>query len=414
MQVMTFLVMISLARELEPATFGIYAFAVFVGASLSELSLGTGVDLAAIRLSAPYWQSSPERAWLVFQLVGVVKIALGVSILLLGVVGADFVGNVLLNRPEFVAALRTAAVAVLALTLTEFALSILQARERFGLFALFGVGVALVRTAPLFALIAVYHLSISAALVTYLFSLYLGCVLALAPSRRHLMSARGSYRGIAEELLGYAGWVSLTVFLATLANSMDTLALTYFNGPREVGIYAAARTFATGIAVFTMASMAVLLPKFGRMTERRARRRALARAAVPLTGLALALAVGICVMALPLVRAFYGVSYLEAGRVLQVLVCAYSLDLATTTLAVFLLVENRPDVLTKATAVGLLAALIGYVWLVPLLGALGAALVFFGYRLVSTVICLVWLVFTLSLEKLNSGLVRDAMDIPQS
>jgi O-antigen/teichoic acid export membrane protein len=113
-----------------------------------------------------------------------------------------------------------------------------------------------------------------------------------------------------------------------------------------------------------------------------------------------------------LVRVFYGDHYLAAVPVLQLLACAYSLELGTTTLAVFLLVENRPDVLATATAIGLFVALVGYVWLVPLFGAFGAALVLFGGRLVSTVICLVWLASTLSLEKLNSSLVHDAVDLP--
>src|SRR5262249_4948887 len=151
--------------------------------------------------------------------------------------------------------------------------------------------------------------------------------------------------------------------------------LTYFKGPQAVGIYAAARTFATGITVLTIARTSVLLPKFGRMTDRRARRQAIGRAVRPVIGIALALALGVIIAASPLIRLFYGSHYLEAIAVLQVLACAYSLELATTTLAVFLLVENRPDVLTKATAIGLLAALIGYIWLVPLLGAFGAALV---------------------------------------
>jgi O-antigen/teichoic acid export membrane protein len=145
--------------------------------------------------------------------------------------------------------------------------------------------------------------------------------------------------------------------------------------------------------MLTMASMAVLLPKFGRMTDRRARQQAIARATGPIVGLAAALAAVLIVVSSPLVRAFYGVSYLETGPVLKVLACAYSLELATTTLVVFLLVENRPDVLAKAAAIGLLVALAGYVWLVPALSALGAALVLLGGRLLGTVLCLLWLPF---------------------
>lgn len=411
MHFMTFLVTVSLARELGPTGFGIYALAILVGTSLSELLLGTGVDMAAVRLSAPHWHEHPERAWSVFRLVGLIKTILGAGLFLVGFFSAEFLSEVLLHRPESAIALRTAAVAVLALALTEFALSILQARQDFRLFAILGSGVALIRAVPLLILIVLHQTSVSTVLTVYACSLYLGCTLALAPSWRALTSHIGSRHEITKEFLGYTGWISLTVVFGTMANVVDTLALTYFKGAQAVGIYAAARTFATGVTVLTMASTAVLLPRFGRMTDRQARRHAIGNAAYLIGGFAVLVALGIIFTASHLVKTFYGAPYLDAIPVLQILACAYSLELATTTLAVFLLVENRPDVLAKATALGLLVSLTGYAWLIPPFGALGAAIVLLSGRLVSTLICLAWAILSLSPKGLSSNAIQNAVDL---
>src|SRR5262245_22294994 len=91
MHLATFMVMSTLARELGQAAFGVFAFAVLIGTNLSELLLGMGIDMAAVRLSAPHWQQNTEQAWLIFQLVGVGKLVLGLGVMLLGFVSADFI-----------------------------------------------------------------------------------------------------------------------------------------------------------------------------------------------------------------------------------------------------------------------------------------------------------------------------------
>jgi O-antigen/teichoic acid export membrane protein len=396
MQVSSFIVMIALARALGPEPFGIYAFGVLVGTSVGELVLGMGVDIAAMRVSAPYWERVPQRAWAVFQLVGAGKLVVGLGLMVVGLVGAEYAGDSILGRPELVIALRTAFVAALAVALTELGLAILQARQRLGSFAAVGVTVALLRALPLLGLVALGGLTVGVALTVYVCSLYLGSVVALAPSQRRLREAHGEYRTVAGDLWRYAGWLVPTVVFGTVANTVDTLALSYYRGASAVGVYAAARAIVTGVSVLTMASLAVLLPRFGRMSAGRARRRALGRAAILVGGLAVVVAGGVMVAAAPLVSTFYGRAYEEAVPVLRILGLAYALELATTTLVVLLLVEGRPDLLAKAAGIGLVAALAGYAGLVPSLGALGAALVLLGGRVVGTVFCLVWAAVALS------------------
>ena len=396
MHIMNFIVMIVLARKLGPTAFGVYAFAVLIGASLGELVLGAGMDMAAVRLSAPYWRDDPEQAWAVFQVVGLVKVVLGLSIIAIGFVSMDWISGFLLHYAEAPLAVHTACLAALPLSLTEFALAIFQARQHFGSLAVLSFGVAIVRATPILALTASPGLTVSTALPVYVWSLYLGCALVLAPSIRCLVSTWGTYRRLFKDVLDYVGWLTLATMIAALTNSLDTLALSYFNGAAAVGLYAAARTFTIGIAVPTMATFAVLLPRFGGMRDHVERRQGLVRASRPLIGAAGIIVCAEFVLAPLLVQGFYGDGYLEAVPVLRVLAFVYSLDLAAITLIVFFLGEGRPDILAKANAIGLFAVLGGYIWLVPPFGALGAALALLSGRMVALAACLIWLLLLVS------------------
>jgi O-antigen/teichoic acid export membrane protein len=125
-----FLTMVVAARGLEPAAFGRYAFTVILAALLAQIP-GSGLDLAAVRVSARYWERAPEQARGVLLTAGALKLCVSLLLVALLVGLADPLARIGVLRPDVVTPIRYAALSAFALALTDLALSTLQAQERF-------------------------------------------------------------------------------------------------------------------------------------------------------------------------------------------------------------------------------------------------------------------------------------------
>jgi O-antigen/teichoic acid export membrane protein len=371
-----FVIAVLIARALGPQDFGVYSF-MLIGATLLAQVPGAGLDLSAVRISARHRLHEPERAREVLLVAGLVKAGIGLALALLAMLLASQLAGVPGN-PEYVAALRIAAPAALALAMTELLLATLQAYERFG--RLLGVSVltAALKFAAVALLWALGALTLPNAMLAFLLSACAGLALSTLASWRLWAGPLHQAITALRELLAFSRWFVFATLFGALASNLDVLAVSRLAGAEATGVYAAGRTLTLPLAFAGGALGAVLLPRLSGMGDARQLGLQLRR----ITGLAAgATAIAVTLIAItaqPLVELIYGAQFAEGAAVLRVLALAYGLQLVTWPALTTLMVLDRPDLTTYLSLAMLGATGAGYLVAVPIWGALGAAWVFCG------------------------------------
>jgi O-antigen/teichoic acid export membrane protein len=365
-------VTVLLARALDPASVGLYSFALIVATLLADLS-GAGLDQSAIRFSARDRVSDPARARSVLLLAGAAKAGCAVGLSLLVLLLAGPVAGSWLARPELAGPIRLAAVAAVGLAMTEYAFSALQAGEHFRNVFAVNVAVAGLRVGPVALLMFLGALTLEAALLVVVAVAYVGCAAGT-------VVAWGVWRGsvrwrydVARELFTVARWLAVATVISALWNSLDIVTLARGAGPQATGIYTSGRMLALPLLLAGSATGAVLLPRLSRMATQ-------GPIGPPLRHLGMRVAAGAAVLAAAsvavapvLVPLVYGPRYAEAVGVFQVLAVAYCVQIAAWPALSALLVLDRPDFVVKSSFAGLCLCTLGYIFLVPSHGAVGTS-----------------------------------------
>lgn len=199
---------------------------------------------------------------------------------------------------------------------------------------------------------------------------------------------RPQWRGItsaARQLVHY-GLRSYGVdLLGALSLQVDQVLVVSFLDPASMGTYVVALSLARMLSVFQIAIAAVLFP------------RAAARPAgevIALTGqaarltTALTFTVGLVIIALGpfLLQLLYGAEFVQAARVLYILVIEAVISGAALVLAQSFMALGNPGIVTVLQGAGLALSVPLMIWLIPIFGLAGAGLAL----LISTVVRLLF------------------------
>jgi O-antigen/teichoic acid export membrane protein len=370
-QIAGFVVAILVARELGPDAFGMYAYLLVAATFVSSIP-GAGLDLTAIRLCARDVVARPAYARGTLLLTSLLK--LGCTMLLSGLV-LLLVHPITtwLARSELLIPTYYAGVSAVVLALTETSLAALQAREHFGL--LFGLNIlaAGLKVVPVVVLLLIGQLTLDNAMLAFvLASLAVGLISAIVA----LYSWHGAFswhHSMLAEILTFGRWSVTTTVLGVVSGNLDILALTSLAGVTDTGVYSAARTLALPVAVAAGALGMVLLPRFSRLAHSSEILQAVQR----LNRLVILAAIGLTVLsyivATLVVPMVYGTNYQEAITVFPVLVLAYSIQLVVWPGLAALMALDRPDVITWMSVAVVVTVAGGYLLVIPIYGANGAA-----------------------------------------
>jgi O-antigen/teichoic acid export membrane protein len=360
------------ARSLAPDEFGRYAFAASAALLLSQIP-GAGLDLSAVRLSAPAWRTDPTRARGILWLSVLARAAFGALIIGLGLAFADWLTAHVVQRAEFAEALRVAVVAAACLGLTESMLASLQSQERFG--SMFGINVisAKLKLLPVVVLVGLRWLNLDAALLALVAAAVLGCLASTAFALPTLRGPRLIDRVGLGRLVALSPWLAAATMLAALGTNLDVLLLASVAGPQPAGVYASGRALALPFGIAAAAVGAVLLPRLACLEGDSQLRPCASRIARRLTAAAGVTALAVIVLAPVVVGLVYGDAYRDAVAVLRILVLAHALDLVAWPAVDVLLVLDRPWAVAALNGAFLAVAAVGLVVLVPIVGAAGAA-----------------------------------------
>jgi O-antigen/teichoic acid export membrane protein len=397
-QVAGFLAAILVARAVGPEAFGLYSVAVTIAIILAAVP-GGGLDLAVVRVTARHWTMAPERSHNVLFAGGLIRLAAALLLTIIGLVVAWLLQGPL-DRAALAAPVACAALAGLAIGMTDYMLATFQARERFRpMFTLNLVGAAL-KLLPIALLFALGALTLINALAAFIVAVVLTVVVGAALMRSNWAGSAHWEPSAAGELLHFSRWLVPTATLGVLTAGVDVAVLAHLASAETTGIYTSARTLASPLAIVGGTIGAVLLPRLTQLTDRTALYRAARVVGYRVAGLAALAAVGLGIAAPLAVPLVFGAGYSASVPVFQVLVVAYAVEIATWPALIVLLALDRPDITAGLSLLVLGITLGGVILVAPVVGAVGAA----GVVLLSRVIVgLLYLAFVWGARPLPSS-----------
>ena len=184
------------------------------------------------------------------------------------------------------------------------------------------------------------------------------------------------------DILHYSKWIVTGMAMAAAYERFDVILLSHFRGDYELGIYAAALTWAVVPDFVNGIVQTVLAPKIAPAYAAgtfNALQKNYLKAAIPLGAL-------FAIFALPIagwvLRTFMSAKFSEGANVYRILVLSTLFNTVFVPLPEALMNYVAPKRVTVYTAIGLIWVAAGGVILIPKFGAMGAAFLMLGARLI--------------------------------
>lgn len=371
-----------LARLFGPYLWGQYSQVLWL-IGLATVVFSLGLPLAAARYVGALSEThSPERRRVILFLM-ILQIALA---LLAGLLLSGGSAKILaisgwrlpLNY------LHLASAGVIALLMSQMSLAILRGLQDFTTLALYA---ALQSSAVLVSLGVVYfYPTIETIILTTVVIQLGGTLWALSRIGRHLggsypfsFSFASSLPSEWRAILSYCG----TVFIVLLADQIvwqrsEMFFLAQLSDASQSGYYSLAYTLGgVGIGLFANAVTGVLMPALSSLTYQHTWAEAglfIRRMFSYLAMLVLPLAIGLSVLATPLIELVYGPSFLPVVPILRVLAFSTIVSILSRPAAMVLHVLGKPHLLLVGGLLAIPVDLLLAYWLTPQWGAIGAAL----------------------------------------
>jgi O-antigen/teichoic acid export membrane protein len=277
------------------------------------------------------------------------------------------------------ALLRLAALSLVAGGLLNYVQSMLEAHQNFSGLSLLSMAQAVLRAAA----IALFFFTGRLALAPLIALESLIPLALLVYGARFLPPAFFSLRGPLFQHLGrlwsFSRWIAVAAAASTVFLGLDVLLLGHFRPAAEVGIYGVALALLAKLEVVQNAVLTTAFPEACRY-HAKAELRAYVRRTLRLTGLA---TLGFALV-LPfggwLIVLLYGSNYAAAALPFGLLLIGLMIGINAQPAAFVLYPLNRPQWIAAGDVLQLILCAALGLWLIPLYGALGAALTVLATR----------------------------------
>lgn len=279
------------------------------------------------------------------------------------------------------ALVRLAALALLTGGLLNYVQTLFEARQRFAMLSLISMVQGLLRAGAIVVLFVTNHLTLwpLIALEVAIPLAVFAAAQRLLPSelRPRLLASLGTYFG---RLWRFSRWIAIAAVASTIFLNLDVVLLGHFRPAAEVGLYGAALAL---IAKFEVLQNAVLTSAFPEACRYRSRDdlRAYLSRILRITGF---VSIGLLLI-LPLtgtlLDVLYGARYAGAALPFAILLVAFAIGLNAQPVAFVLYPLERVRWIAGGDVLQLLFLIGIGLWLIPLAGALGAAVAVLATRL---------------------------------
>jgi len=365
-------------RGLGPEQYGVLSVALVVLYVVWQFT-GKGLDQTAVCLGAEpgALHQPPAIFGSVFSLKLLVNAGLlAIAALIAGPLSAALAGQEASAVPFFLAFVGAAGA-----SLWGFASAAIQADARFGAFSLVQVAGSAVRLGATAILAAFGLLSVNSLLLASIAGFFgaaaLGMALAPAYARRPLWNAAAM-----PAIVGSAHWMVISSVLFLLYSRLDVLMLSRLVGGDQVGVYAATLAILQILDMIASSTVTVFLPRFSSDTGAGALHNQVRAALKSSLTLALPLAPGYFLIpfGVALLVRIVGPGYAGIEPLLKIMYFGAVFTLITHPLHLIYYARRRPHVLTLLDSFMLLVIGVGAYFAIRQAGAIGAAFVVLGSR----------------------------------
>jgi O-antigen/teichoic acid export membrane protein len=393
------LIFIFIGRSIGVAEAGIFQLAITYLLIFSVLT--RGLDELVMRQVARF----PQEARLYFTTFLVLRLALNVVLYGVLTVIVSFILRYPLNT---LVPILIVSIGLISDSLTGAANAVMLGQRRFGLPAMVAVGVCVLRLTVGGALL---YLRASLVLIATLwcFSSVIGAVISTTLVGMQVGVLRGQCifdrSLVSRELLSMLPFMANGTLMA-IEFQIDTVLLSVLRGESEVGWYGAATTIVSTLAMIPQAYRLSVYPVMvsygGRNRQKLVR---LYESSLQYLGsLAFPMVAGLVLLAPNIVTLVFGSEFLPSATALQSLAAALLFTFLNVPNVRMMFVCNRQSWVTGMIMGSMLINLVLNLWIIPLLGAQGAALV----RFVSSSVFFLtnYIVLQFIVGKLNTNLLR--------
>lgn len=315
-----------LARQLGPASFGVFSFSVAVLTLVGDIA-NVGSDTGMVRFVGKYINTDKNRALKFLKLSLETRIFVWLFVLTIGWFLVPGIVNSFFAKPELIFPLRLALLGVGSYQVFSFITYGLQSLQKYWIWNGVNIGTNSLRLLITLVLIYFGFLNTNTFLGVYILVPFLGFLIGLMflPNFFKVKNENG----VAGEFFKYNVWIAVFTLVSAVASRVDTLISTKILSLHDVGIYASASQLASVVPQIVFAIGTVVAPKLASFGSDKIAKEYLKKVQIFTVFLAiLGIAVGI-----PLSRfvipIFYGNDYLQAFSPFAVLLIAQAVFLVS-------------------------------------------------------------------------------------
>jgi O-antigen/teichoic acid export membrane protein len=380
-----FLANILIMRSLGPAGFGVVVVSLTLLNVLWQLT-GRGLDQALVRCIARMRQTEPDRADAAMATAHRAKLVLGGLLAAVGLVLAPTLTQFFFGDAVSPAPVAIAIVSSLAASVWGYVGACLQARHEFGRYSLVVIVNAASRLLLVATLVGLGHMTTAWALG----SLGLGYGLASVVGYMMCPSAARSVQGrrdLQPILYTSSRWLILSSVLHLLYSRVDQLMLSRLVSSSAAGVFGAAATFIQLVDLLTASLLTVILPKTCESTDSPALRRH------AWTSLRVSF-----LLVVPMTAGFFLADpvigrlvpdFEQTSFIFKIILAGALFNVLTHPLQVILHARGHTRRILFLDVALLLISVVANYLVIPSYGALGAAVVALGLRLLAGSLLLV-------------------------
>lgn len=383
-----------LARVLGPEDFGLFSFFI-VTVVIGMNVLGEGLDPGVVRYYSRFAHSGASNPASVLSTGLFIRSLLGALAVVLLLVEDGWIAENVFSNPSYDVPFRIGIVGAVVAALWSFSLAGYQAKEKFGIYAILMPLANLLRLFAILFLLTTCLLSLETVIWSTVASFFLIAVAGIWGLREDL-----HYNLIKlvvfRDLVRFSKWTIVSSLFFVLQANLGVPALGYLANAHEAGIFAAGMSLLLIIDQLTVAILTVQLPAVSKVVNALGYRKYVGRT-LPLSLVAALLLSPLIFLARPIIILIYGEAYEAAVGVFEILVGGFLATLVTHPLHLVFLSMNRPQIYTATTALSLSAWIAFALYLIPSLGAEGAAWASLVARLIQAalIVGVLWVVLAL-------------------
>ena len=367
-----FLAIILITRTLRPLQFGLFSVAMAAMGIASQFSeIGVGTTL--IRFVSLFLRKDELKANLILKVGLKFNLIIAAITFLIGFLLSKLLAVNLFNNPNLIFPFKLAFIGAFGTSLVGYILASFQARQSFKNYIFIKIIPSLGKFVLIGLLFLTLKLNFSNALITVIILPFIALLIGSLIMPKNFLRAKGNEKEIFKEMFRFSKWIMVSIFCSMIFTRLDVLMLEYFKTSEIVGYYSAAFQLAGLAPLITMALTVVLLPKVSGLNSNEQFKNYIKKV-LKYSSLIVLILLPIVLIAKPLIITLYGVQYLNSVNPFRILYLALITSIIFNPIGLVLYAINKPDVSAYANLGQLILTFGANYLLIPLYGAIGAAI----------------------------------------